>query len=299
MSLWLRVGEAVRRHRLWSPGDRVAVAVSGGADSVALLDLLVATAGLHGGVLSVVTVDHGLRDGSAEDAETVVGLAATYGLACHRERVRPVGRSEAALRAARHAVFDALAVDRVATGHHRADQVETVLLRLIRGSSTLGLGGLRWRRDRLVRPLLDTDPRALRAHLRARGIPWREDPTNAQLDRDRNRLRHEVVPVLERIRPGSDKTIARTAARLAEESAWMEEAATAADPGDHWASSWMRDAPAALVRRLVLRRDPTQDAAAVDRLLTSIRAGRPMRWGAWEVHPAHAGCRWVRLRDSP
>jgi hypothetical protein len=87
------VGEAIRDHKLWAPGETVALAVSGGADSVALLDLVVSTAGWHRGVLSVVTVDHGTREGSAADADYVASLAFGYGLACHRVRVAPTGTS--------------------------------------------------------------------------------------------------------------------------------------------------------------------------------------------------------------
>jgi tRNA(Ile)-lysidine synthase len=294
VSLRFRVGEAIRSHALWAPGDAVAVAVSGGADSVALLDLLVATAGWHRAALSVVTVDHGLREGSASDADYVQSLALGYGLRCHRERVTPDGPSEAALRDARHAVFDALPAQWIATGHHRGDQAETVLLRLIRGTSTAGLAGLRWRSGRRVRPLLDTDPAELRAYLGERRIAWRVDPTNAELGPDRNKIRHQVLPLLQAMRPGCDRAIARTAARLAEESSYLEAAATAEDPGDHWASSWIASAPVALLRILVLRRDPTLDAAGVDRVIAAIEAGRPLVVGAWELHPGPGGGSWVR-----
>ncbi|MBA2322199.1 MAG: tRNA lysidine(34) synthetase TilS, partial [Deltaproteobacteria bacterium] len=273
----------------------VAVAVSGGADSVALLDLLVSTAGWHGAALSVVTVDHGTREDSARDADFVVALAEGYGLACHRERVSAASRSEAALRAARHAVFAALDVERVATAHHRRDQVETVLLRLIRGTATTGLAGMRWQSGRLVRPLLDTEPDRLRAHLRERGGTWREDPSNAEPGADRNRIRHEVLPVLRSIRPGAEAAVARTAARLSEESEWLERVASDQDPGDLWPSAWLAGAHPALVRTLIRRRDPDLDTNGVEAALSSIRSGRPARVGRWEGKPGPEGVGWVRI----
>lgn len=210
------IGRSIQDYALWAPGDRVAVAASGGADSTALLHLLVETAGWHKGILSVAHFDHGLRPESAADAAFVRDQAGALGLPFTLGEGRLGSASEAEARAARLAFFDAVPADRVALGHHARDQAETVLFRLIRGTGPGGLAGIPRRRDRLVRPLLDVDPEDLRAFLRERGVPWREDPTNADPRYTRNRIRAEVLPLLEDVRPGATRAIARTAAAIAE-----------------------------------------------------------------------------------
>lgn len=213
-----RVGAVVRDRGLWAPGHRVAVAVSGGADSVALLDLLVTTRRWHGAHLEVVTVDHGVREGSAGDADFVWELARRLGLPVTRfDLGLGLGASEATCREARYAAFASLRVDRVATAHHREDLVETSLLHLIRGTSWRGMTGLAWRRDRYVRPLLEVARADLRRWSAWRGLEWREDPTNARRDRTRNRLRHEVLPLLEDVRPGAIAAFGRSLIRAADE----------------------------------------------------------------------------------
>ena len=222
-----RVAEAIRDLDLWKPGDRVAVAVSGGVDSVVLLDLLCATAGRHRGVLSVVTVDHGTRPGSASDADFVAELARGRGLACHRVDLDlGAGASEARCRDARYAAFASLDVEVVALAHHRDDQAETVLIRLLRGAGSRGLAGMPHRRDRYVRPLLDLPGADLRAHAVQHGLAWREDPTNTQLHFLRNRVRHQLLPLLEELRPGAAAVLARSAGLAAEDDALLDRLAT-------------------------------------------------------------------------
>lgn len=272
-----RVAEAVATHRLWEPGDRVAVAVSGGLDSVALLDLLCVTRGLHRGLLEVVTVDHGLRDGSAEDAGFVAELAASRGLPCHSRVVDlPEHASEAASRAARYAVFEALDVQVVALAHHRDDQAETVILRLLRGAGTAGLAGMGWRRDRYVRPLLGTRRDALVAYAAARGLEWREDPTNATPRYLRNRVRHEVLPLLEDLRPGAVEALARTA-RHASSDADLLDALARAHPhfqGPPWPRSFVADGAIPLVRRALLQGLPGAQSSHIDAIRDTARRGR-------------------------
>lgn len=203
-----RVGATIRDRGLWLPGQRVAVAVSGGADSVALLDVLLETRRWHGARLEVVTVDHGTRPGSGEDASFVWDLARARGLPVTRVDLGLGAQaSEAVCREARYAAFARLRVDRVALAHHREDLVETVLLQLVRGT---GAHGMSWVRGPYVRPLLDVPREDLRRWLAWRGIGWREDPTNQERHRLRNRLRHEVLPLLEEVRPGAVGAFARS-----------------------------------------------------------------------------------------
>lgn len=277
-SLRHRVGEAIAHHGLWRAGDRVAVAVSGGVDSVCLLDLLVATAGWHGGVLSVVTVDHGTRAESAGDARFVEALAAGHGLACVRIELHAGDASEARLRELRYAAFAGLDVDRIALGHHRDDLAETVLIHLLRGTGTTGLGGMRRRRDRYVRPLLDVPRAELLDYAAARGLHWREDPTNADPGRLRNRVRGEVLPLLEAIRPGGVGAVARGAQLAAQDAAFIDaivDATPEARPGpDGLSCRWLVEAAEPLARRALLRMLPSAAAVHVDALLRAARAGR-------------------------
>ena len=213
---------AIRRNQLWEPGQHVAIAVSGGADSQALALLLLATAPLHGGVLSIVTVDHGLDPASGRWIEVVAGLADHLGLPLQTHRVQVDGRSEDAARRARYAVFEKLSCDRIALGHHRDDQAETVLLNLLRGTQGRGLRGMAPRRGRYVRPLLGIGRAALRSWGELHGVQPIVDPANADPDFLRVRLRSEVLPLLEQIRPGATTALVEVGLRQAEDDAVLE-----------------------------------------------------------------------------
>lgn len=262
-----RVGEAIARHRLWAPGDRVAVAVSGGLDSVCLLDLLHRITRWHRGVLSVVTVDHRTRAGSSADAGFVQALADELGLPCVRIELQPGASSEAELREGRYAAFEALDVDRVALAHHRGDQAETVLLQLLRGSGATGLAGMRWRRGRYVRPLLQISRGELVAWAEHRGLSSRHDPSNDDPRYLRNRIRHEVLPLLEAIRPGAEGALARSARLAAADDALLNELAAAQEVAEGWALQWLRDTPEPLVRRALLATIEGLTAGHVDAIL--------------------------------
>lgn len=203
----------------------VLVGVSGGADSVALLHLLV-----RAGLTPVVGhLDHGSRPDSGSDAAWVATLAADLGLASEIGTAAiawGAGYEERA-RDARHAFLLAAArrvgVGAIALGHHRDDQAETVLFRMVRGTGPDGLAGIPLDRPfgeglRLVRPLLNEPAAEIRAWLNAQGLAWREDPTNQDLGPARNRLRHEVLPILTAMQPGASAHLARLSQIFREES---------------------------------------------------------------------------------
>lgn len=199
------------------PGDRVGVAVSGGADSVCLLAVLRHFAPLCGVQLSVVHLNHQLRgEASEEDARFVASLARTHGLPFHGATVA-VGPSEDDARRARLAHFADLRsaglIDRVATGHTQDDQAETVLFRLLRGTGPAGLAAiLPVTQEGLIRPLLDVTRSEVCAYLRQHGLDWRVDSSNADPRFTRNRIRHTLLPALVRDwNPHLSAQLARTA----------------------------------------------------------------------------------------
>jgi tRNA(Ile)-lysidine synthase len=232
MALAARVLDTIRRRALLRGGGRVLVAVSGGADSVALLRVLheIATAG-ELELAGVVHLNHGLRDAAQEDEQFCRALAASLGQPFRSDRVEVRALAarldlslEAAGRRARYELFERVATelhaDVIATGHTQDDQAETFLLRLIRGAGPRGLAGIRPRRGRVVRPLLDVRRSELRAYLATLGQPFREDESNADVSVPRNRVRHELLPLLERnYSPGIAGVLAREAevARLDED----------------------------------------------------------------------------------
>jgi tRNA(Ile)-lysidine synthase len=227
-----RVADFITRHHLFSPGQRVGVAVSGGADSLFLLHVLRNLSSRWGLNLSVIHIEHGIRGGaSLADAEFVGELAVALGLPfyLHRADVPGLeGNLEEAARTVRHAFYAGLigrgAVDRVATGHTRSDQAETVLYRILRGSGLSGLSGiLPVTREGLVRPLLEIDRPDIEAWLRQHSIAWREDETNLDRSYARNRLRHEVLPLLrEGFNPQLDTALSHLATLARDEESYWE-----------------------------------------------------------------------------
>jgi tRNA(Ile)-lysidine synthase len=233
-----RVAGVIKRARLIDAGDRVAVAVSGGSDSVALLWLLHRVSTDLGFTLAgVVHVNHGLRgEDAAADEAFVQALASRLELPCEVAHVDVAALArarrqsiEVAAREARYAFFDdaaaRLAATRVATGHTMDDQAETVLLRLLRGAGSRGVTGIRLRRGRVIRPVLDCRRADLLQYLAAIGEPYREDASNRDRAIARNRVRHELVPVIEQLAPGGVRALARFARLSGDDEAYLERVA--------------------------------------------------------------------------
>lgn len=235
---------------LFRAGERVCVAVSGGADSIALLRTLHSRRGDLGIVLSVVHVEHGLRgDAAKADAQFVAELAEKLCLPCETVSVDTPKRTaehketiEEAARNLRYGVFrellEAGKADKVATAHTLDDQAETVLMKLLRGAWTEGLSGihpelrLRGRSPfgiagdnfDCVRPLLGVRRREIENYLRSLDQPWREDETNRSVAYTRNRVRHELLPQLREYNPEIEGMLAHVAANArAEEKHWQTE----------------------------------------------------------------------------
>jgi tRNA(Ile)-lysidine synthase len=220
-------------------GGVLVVGLSGGADSVALLDALTTLAGPREIQVLAAHLDHGLRTDSAEDAAFCHALCKRLGVPLRSERAdvrsrarRERGGLEQAARRERYAFLNRVRRETgaaaIAVAHTRDDQAETLLLRLLRGAGATGLGGMRPRAGRILRPLLEVSREEVLAHLADRGLSWREDSTNADLTHLRNRVRHELLPYLEaRFNPALRRVLARTAGLLADEDAHLKEEAEA------------------------------------------------------------------------
>jgi tRNA(Ile)-lysidine synthase len=269
----------IRKHALLKAGDRVGVAVSGGADSVALLRLLLELGPEIGIVLCVVHFNHQLRGATSDgDAQFVADLASRHKLDVHCE-----SRDTAAYASQKHlsletaardlryqyfrCVLDEARLNRVATAHTLDDQAETVLLKVTRGAGSRGLAGIYPQltipgseNAAIIRPLLASRRKDLEAYLRSLDQPWREDASNRDLRHARNRVRHGILPRLERfLNPAVREALAETAEiARAEEDYWQGEVGrllpqvwTRQDAGGAIRSADLIALPLALQRRVV------------------------------------------------
>src|SRR5688572_25418546 len=230
-----QVVKTITRYSMIAPGARLGIAVSGGCDSIAMLHVLRDLARDRGWMLMVVHLDHCLRGCESDrDAQFVADTATRLDLPAviqRRDMSKEAGNLEEAAREARYAFFRDIMqrerLDRVAVGHTRSDQAETVLFRLLRGSGTTGLAGI-WpvTEDGIVRPLIEVDREDVLAYLRDRGLEWREDSSNRDRQFARNRVRQELLPLLRRDwNPEIDTALGRLAAICQdEERYWRAEA---------------------------------------------------------------------------
>ena len=229
---------------LLHPGLRVAVGLSGGADSVSLLCALAERKPELGLVLHAAHLHHGLRGAEADsDLAFCRELAARLGVSFHEWRVDTAAEAEAnsAAGKARETIEEAarrlrykwfrrlmseIPLDAIATAHTRDDQAETVLAKFLRGAWTAGLAGIRpvldFPEGRILRPLLRATRTEIEADLTARGQNWREDSSNRHLSFTRNRIRHELLPLLESWNPHLREHLAQMAVLARDEESWWE-----------------------------------------------------------------------------
>ena len=248
--------------QLLKPGMRIAVALSGGADSVALLRALVARSTDLGVVLHAAHLHHGLRGEEADgDLAFARELAGKLGVPFHEAHVDVAKEAQAdpaknkaaetieeAARRVRYAWFRQLLaageLDAVATGHTLDDQAETVLAKFLRGAWTEGLGGIAPKLELpeglIIRPLLNTKRAEIEAWLKELGQSWREDSSNRHLTFTRNRIRHELLPLLTEWNPRLREHLAQMAVLAADEEEW-------------WQAELARTAPEMLLRGKAVR----------------------------------------------
>ena len=214
------------------PEGKCLLGLSGGADSVALLMMLLPMRGQRGFSLEAAHVNHGLRGEESDADEAFVrALCAERAVPLHVERLDLRGRrDENAAREARYAAFERILRDEgiptLILAHQREDQAETFLLRLLRGAGPEGLRAMRSREARpgytLLRPMLDISGHELRQALLTEGLSWREDRTNQTPDYLRNRVRLELLPQMEKLNPGVARHLARAAELIGKDGAALD-----------------------------------------------------------------------------
>ena len=284
----------MRRRRLLTPEERILVALSAGPDSTALVAALAELRDarlLCGRGLHALHVDHGLRADGGADAAAAAATCARLGVPFESVRIRVApGNVQAEARRGRYAALHDAArrasADRIATGHTRTDQAETVLLRLLRGAGARGLGAIPPRRGVVVRPLIDRPREEGIRYLADRGIPFRVDPSNETPRFARNRLRLSVWPELLKLAPAAERTLARAADLARDDDRALRRRARAlvGERGAAAPVSRLLAAPVAVRRRVVRLlwrraggRAGDLDARAVDAILTLLRGDRPRR----------------------
>jgi tRNA(Ile)-lysidine synthase len=245
--------DAARDSGLVRPGGPLLVMVSGGGDSVALLDI----AHRLGADLSALHVNYGLREDASLDQALVERLCDELGIPLRVEHVSlgTEGNLQDRARDARYALAEEVAAGDYAAAHTASDQAETVIYRLAVSPGSRALHGMAPRRGRLVRPLLSVTRDEVRDYLRARGLEWREDPSNADRRFARARVRHDVLEALRELSPAVERTIAETARQLREEAEVLDAAvadALAELGGPAVSLDALKEHPPAL-QRLILR----------------------------------------------
>ena len=227
------VVEYMQKHHMLENGDTVIVGVSGGADSVCLLSVLSKLRADMNLKVIVAHVNHMFRETAVRDEEFVQQLCKRLDIPCEvkREDVASFAKEqglsfEEAGRNVRYAFFEELLEiydgDKIAIAHNKGDCAETMLFHLFRGSSLKGLGGIRPVNGVVIRPLLDMTRQEIEAYLNANQICWQTDETNASVEYARNYIRHEIMPLAEKLYAGAEERIADAAADLRDAEAYLE-----------------------------------------------------------------------------
>jgi tRNA(Ile)-lysidine synthase len=216
--------EAARRSGLVRRGEPLMVLVSGGADSICLLDVAVRL----GAEVSALHVEHGLRPDGDADAELCRRACEGLGVPLALERIEGLadaaGNLQAEARRRRYELAERHAPGDYATAHTATDQLETVLYRLAVSPGRRALLGMPGRRGRLVRPLLEATREETRGYCAERGLDWRDDPSNEDVRFARARVRADVVPALRELNPALERTVAETVLQLREEREVLDRA---------------------------------------------------------------------------
>lgn len=235
-----KVFSFIEENHMLKAGDRVVAGVSGGADSVCLLFVLLSLAERMPLSIAVVHVNHGIRAEAGDDARYVEELCSRYNLPFYltEEKIEEKAllwkcSQEEAGRRVRYEAFERAAesfgADRIAVAHNSNDRSETMLFHLFRGSGIKGLGSIQPVRDKIIRPILCLERKEIETYLKARGLTYCMDVTNDMDDYTRNRIRHHILPYVEKeIAPGCVAHMAQAAQLLSETESYLQEQTEAA-----------------------------------------------------------------------
>lgn len=226
-----RVQNTVKKFELWQSGDIFIVCVSGGPDSLCLLDILAALRKKHHFTLHIAHVNYHLREKDSDCDEALVRkMAARYDLpiTVFSPKKLSASVSEETLRTLRYDFFETLRkkydAQRIAVAHNQDDQAETLLMRLLRGAGLSGLAAMRAKNDFIIRPLIEISRADILRYLKERKITFREDASNTDPRYFRNRIRHELIPYLEKdFQPQTRKLLAETALLLGDDYASLKD----------------------------------------------------------------------------
>jgi len=226
-----KVQNAVFRHSLFKRGSKIILAVSGGPDSVAMLDIFSQFEKKYSLETIIAHINYGLRGvESDKDEDFVRSLAERYGLRIRvfRPKIKTGSNLENNLRDVRYAFFEKIKkennFDLIAVAHNLNDQVETFLMRLIRGSGLTGLSAMEFKHNSIVRPLLGVSRTEILNYLKENGLAWRLDKTNLESRFFRNKIRNKLIPYLEKeFNPKITKTLSDSIDSIAQDSAYLSD----------------------------------------------------------------------------
>lgn len=308
-----QVMESIRSRNMLQPGDRVIAAVSGGADSMALLRFFLRRGRELGITLEAAHVNHGLRDAAEDDETFVAEFCAKEGvlLHCHHAGRQTERRSEEWARQLRYAFFEQLAKKepavKIATAHTLTDQAETLLFRLARGTGLAGSAGIPPVRGPYIRPFLAMPRNATEDYCRATGTPFVLDETNADSAYSRNRIRHQVLPQLEQINPEAQRALGEYCSRA---QGWLqyfrcegEHLLQTARCGDGWSTKILLEADPVLraeaLRCLVEEKAPLRqaDLAKLEALLEG-RSRAAQLAGGVRIERCAGVLRWAQSTEE-
>lgn len=224
----------IKKRQMLRYGDRVAVACSGGKDSMCLLNFLWTHKDELGITVCAVNVDHGIRENSASDSEFVANYCQKNGIKVYSFKVNAKKFAEdkkltleQGARECRYRVFKSLInknlVDKIALAHHLQDQAETILLNIFRGTGIGGASGMDYVRDDIfIRPMLDTSKASISAYIASNDIPYVEDETNENWEYNRNYIRNQIMPLIRNRWQNADNAIVSFGANCREDDSYIE-----------------------------------------------------------------------------
>lgn len=259
------ITDTIKKYNMLSPGDTVLAAVSGGADSMLLLDYLIKNAKKLDISVIAAHIEHGIRgDESLEDAAFVSRFCKEHGVPLSTLSIDAVKGAKAEhmgveeySRKKRYEFFYSIECDKIASAHNLSDNIETVIFRMARGSGLKGVCGIPPVRGRIIRPLIEIPAQRVREYCLSENIPYRVDSTNLLDEYSRNKIRNRLLPVLSKVNPGYEKSFLNFIGDINEDSDFIENAALSAFEAAHSAGRLLKSVliglEPAILKRVIIK----------------------------------------------